>query len=78
LAAVKFTVDEEGRIVNPHLFWTSEDEKVDDLMLETVCDMPNWEPATYAKGQKIQQDYALMIGNFQSCVTNVLNVQLNY
>jgi len=75
LAAVRFFVDEEGRIVDPHLFWTSEDENVDALLLETICNMPNWVPASYENGLKIKQEFAWTVGNMESCVVNMLNIK---
>ena len=77
LAAVKFTVDEEGMIADPHLFWTSENEKVDSLLLETVCNMPAWRPAVHADGTPVKQEFAFMVGNMQSCVVNLLNIRRN-
>lgn len=75
LAAVRFFVDEEGRIVDPYIFWTSEDEKVDALLLETICNMPNWVPAAYANGLKVKQEFAWTVGNMESCVVNMLNIK---
>ena len=74
-AAVKFTVSEEGEILNPHLSWPTKDENVDKLLLETVRKMPCWKPAEYASGLKVKQDFAFMVGNMESCVVNVLNVR---
>lgn len=75
LAAVKFTIDEEGRILDPHVFWSSEDEKVDEMLLKAICNMPNWEPAAYSNGHKVNQEFVLTIGNMKSCVVNLLNIQ---
>ena len=78
LVAVAFTVDEAGRIVNPHLLhWPSDDERIDDLLLKAVCDMPNWEPAEYPDGTKVKQDFVLVYGDMRSCVTNLLNIRTN-
>ena len=75
LAAVKFTIDEEGHITNPHIFWSSEDEQVDKLLLETVCNMPQWQPATYANGKKAKQEFAFTVGDMKSCVVNLINIR---
>lgn len=75
LAAVKFTIDEEGHVVNPHIFWTSEDEKTDKLLLDAVCNMPNWQPAEYANGLKVKQEFVLTAGDMESCVVNLLNIR---
>jgi len=75
LAAVKFTVTEEGQIINPKVFWTSENENLDALMLQTISNMPCWQPAEYANGTKVAQEFVFTVGNHKSCVTNLLNVQ---
>jgi len=73
-ASVKFHVDEQGRVVNPHIFWSSEDESVDKLLLETVCNMPVWTPASYESGKKVKQEYSFSVGNMESCAVNTLNL----
>ncbi len=75
LAAVKFTVNEEGQIEDIHVFESSKDEKVDALLVEAVCNMPIWEPAEYANGVKVKQEFALAVGNMESCVVNLLNIR---
>ena len=75
LAAVKFTIDEKGQVINPHIFWTSEDKKTDELLLETICNMPNWKPATYANGFKVKQEFVFTVGDMKSCVVNLLNIR---
>ncbi len=74
LAVVTFTVDEEGIVTDPHLFWSSEDEKTDQLMIETICNMPKWKPAEYSRGVKVKQEFALTVGDMKSCVVNMLNI----
>ncbi len=74
LAAVTFTVNTDGEIVDAENFWTSEDESVDALLLQTICDMPAWTPAAYADGTRVNQDFVLTVGNMQSCVVNLLNI----
>lgn len=75
LAAVVFTIDEEGYVTNPNLLWPSENEKVDKILLETVCNMPRWKPAEHANGKKVKQDFAFTVGDMQSCVVNLLNIR---
>ena len=75
LAAVKFAIDAHGQIVNPHIFETSEDTRVDSLLLETVCNMPTWKSAEYANGMKVQQEFVLTVGNQESCTMNLLYVK---
>jgi len=75
LAAVKFIIDEEGKIKDEEIFWTSEDEKVDELLLTTIRNMPNWKPAEYFDGTKIKQEFVLTVGNMESCVVHLLNIR---
>lgn len=77
LTAVKFTINEEGKIINPHVFESSSDEKMDKLLLETICNMPNWKPAEYANGTKVKQEFVFAIGDMNSCVINLLNIRKN-
>ncbi|MFT6017492.1 MAG: hypothetical protein ACI9VN_000025 [Patescibacteria group bacterium] len=80
LAAVQFTVSEEGEITDVHLFDvsiynSSIDENVNELLLETIQNMPCWKPAEYANGLKVKQEFVLTVGNMESCVVNLLNIR---
>ena len=75
LAAVKFTIDEAGRITDAHVFWPSKDEKTDALLLETICNMPNWKPAAYADGTTVKQEFVLTVGNMENCAIHLLNIR---
>lgn len=74
LAAVKFSINEEGQITDPHVFWSSKDKKIDELLLETICNMPNWKPAEYANGTKAKQEFVFTVGNMENCNINLLNI----
>jgi len=76
LAAVKFTIDGTGHVVDPYLHWTSENEEVDILLLEIVCKMPTWKPAEYNDGTKVKQEFVLTVGDNNSCVMPTLNLRL--
>ena len=71
LSAVKFTINEEGEIIDALLLEPSEDEKVDELLLETICNMPSWKPAKYSNGIAIRQESVLTIGDHRSCMINI-------
>jgi len=75
LTAVKFTVTENGQIIDAHVAHTSNDEATDKVLLETICNMPNWQPAEYTDGTKVKQDFVLMVGDKESCVINLLSVK---
>lgn len=77
LAAVKFTINEEGQVINPYIFESSKNEKVDTLLLNAITNMSNWKPATYANGVKVKQEFALTVGNHESCVIHLLSITQN-
>ncbi|MFT6336019.1 MAG: hypothetical protein ACI86M_000600 [Saprospiraceae bacterium] len=77
LAAVKFSVDEDGQIVDAHVANSSDDKEVDVLLLDAVCNMPIWKPAEYANGQKTKQEFVLAVGSKESCNMNLLNIKDN-
>ena len=64
---VRFTVNEDGQVVNAHLTKASEDKNIDKLLLETISNMPNWKPAENAKGVKVKQEFELMVGQNIGC-----------
>ena len=75
LTAVKFSINDEGQVVDTQLFEPSGDEATDDLLLKTIRKMPCWQPAEYADGTKVKQDFVLAVGDMQSCVINLLNIK---
>ena len=80
LAAVNFTIDEEGHVVNAEVFDTSvyhpdQDKKTDEILLQAICNMPQWKPAEYANGTKVKQKFALTVGDHESCIVNLLNIR---
>ncbi len=77
LAVVSFVIDTDGHIINPKIFWSSDDKETDAKMIDFVCNMPTWTPAQYATGQKAAQEFALTIGDNNSCVVPMLNTEEN-
>ncbi len=75
LAAVKFVVNEEGKVIDAQVVESSKDEKTDQLLLETTCNMPDWSPAAYANGTKVKQEFVLTVGDHTSCIVNLLNIR---
>lgn len=79
LAAIKFIINEEGEIINAHVFesvyQTSRKEKIEKLLLETIRKMPCWKPAEYSNGTKAKQEFALIVGSMESCLVNLLNIR---
>jgi hypothetical protein len=77
LAAVKFTITEEGEITDAHIVERSKDANIDALLLATISKMPCWEPAVYADGTKVKQEFALTVGNMENCMVHLLNIRQN-
>lgn len=80
IAAVKFTVNEEGEITEVNVFDTSgfgisQNEGIDDLLLKTVRKMPCWKPAEYADGKKTKQDFVFTVGNHENCIIPLLSIR---
>jgi TonB family protein len=61
-AVLKFTISEEGQIVNARMSKTSTDPKIDELILEATNKMPRWMPAQNSKGMKIKQEFSIPLG----------------
>jgi len=74
LAAVKFSIDEQGQIIDAYVFETSKNEKTDKILLETIRIMPNWKPAEYSNGLKVKQEYVFLAGDMESCNTHLFNI----
>lgn len=50
-----FTVTEDGSLTNIKIRYTTEDTKVDKLLIEAAQQMPKWKPARDAKGIPVRQ-----------------------
>ncbi len=74
MAAVKFTVSQTGDIVEASMFQPTKSAEMDQILLETIRQMPTWKPATYADGTTVQQEFALTLGNMENCMVNLLNI----
>lgn len=75
LSAIKFTIDEEGKVTDAYVFWPYQNEETDELLLAAICNMPNWKPATYANGKQVKQEFAFTVGNHENCAVNLLNIK---
>jgi TonB family protein len=61
-AILKFTVNEEGQIVDARMTKTSTDPEIDEIILEATNKMPKWMPAQNSKGLKIKQEFSIPLG----------------
>lgn len=75
VAAIKFTIDEEGNVVDAHVAQPSKNENADKLLLKTICDMPKWKPAQYSDGTRTKQEFVFTIGDHYSCTMNMLDIK---
>jgi len=74
-AIVTFAIDTDGEIVDAKILQSSESAEIDQKLLDTVCDMPNWTPAEYRNQSRVKQEFALMVGDMYSCTINQINVK---
>ena len=61
-AVLKFTVDEEGQVVDARIASTSTDPKIDELLLNATNRMPKWMPAQNSRGIKVKQQFSIPLG----------------
>ncbi len=58
-ATVVFTIDEQGKVINPKLVTGSKDAGIDKLLIEAISHMPDWKPAQNEKGEKVRQEVSI-------------------
>lgn len=63
VAVVRFTVSEAGKITGSRIEKTSGIESVDRLLLDVIDQMPDWQPAADVQGQKVSQEFELVVSN---------------
>ena len=76
-AAVQFTINESGKVIDAHVFESGfqlhPHDKANGILLEAVRQMPSWEPAEFCKGTTISQNYVFVVGNLESCLNNLIS-----
>ena len=75
LTAVNFTIDESGSVVSAYVKESSGNKAADKILLDAICNMPRWQPATYTNGEETKQDFVFTVGDKSSCTMNVLNIK---
>lgn len=58
-AVVKFTINEEGQVVNAKIFRSSSNTEIDKLILEATNKMPVWKPAKNLMGKRVKQEFTI-------------------
>ncbi len=66
-ATVTFTINKHGQVTNAHITEPSNIENIDDLILKTICNMPDWTPAESSKGEKVEQEFKFSVGYMIGC-----------
>ncbi len=67
LVSTKFTVDENGNIIDSRISNSSGDSEVDELLLKVISHMSPWQPAQTADGKYVQQEFELNLGYMIGC-----------
>ncbi|MFN8286921.1 MAG: energy transducer TonB [Chitinophagales bacterium] len=65
-AIIKFTIAEDGKVLEPRLERSSGDEAIDQLLMQALYSMPQWQPAVNSKGVRIKQEVLIPFG-FEGC-----------
>jgi TonB family protein len=66
-AKVKFTVDQEGLITEIMISKSSGINKLDELLIDVIANMPKWHPAENSAKEKIKREFELIVGNMTGC-----------
>lgn len=59
---VRFTVNEQGKTADAYISVSSGSDKIDQLILDSIKNMPKWKPAENAKGEKVKQEFEFIAG----------------
>ena len=59
---VIFTIDEEGKVINPKISASSGDTETDNFLIEMLDKMPAWKPAKTSNGTKVKQQFEFSMG----------------
>lgn len=62
-SVVKFTINEEGKVVDASISNTSTDSFLDILLVNAVYHLPKWKPAKNVKGQFVKQQFNFSLGS---------------
>ena len=79
--AIQFSVDKSGQVIDAHIaeaaqhVYPEQSSAINDILINAICQMPRWMPATYADGNTTKQDFMLTAGDKYSCTYNLLNIR---
>ena len=60
-AVIKFTLDENGKVIEARMDRSSSDEMLDKRLLEATFNMPAWTPAMNVHGEKMKRELSLSV-----------------
>ena len=60
---IRFTINQEGKPENIEVFVESGNAKVDEVLKETVANMPAWIPAENFNGEKAKEQFEFILGD---------------
>jgi len=60
--SISFVINKHGAVENVKLEATSRDETIDQLLVDLIQNMPNWNPAINIEGINIKQEFILNLG----------------
>ncbi len=75
LAAITFTVDQDGHVMDARIAASTDDMDTDKTLLDAICHMTGWAPAQFASGLKTEQKFVWLVGNEESCKMNFFNTR---
>ncbi len=64
---IKFTVNEQGSVMDVKIFSTPTDPQASKLLLDAMYNMPKWKPAENSKGIKVKQEFSIPVGGGGGC-----------
>ena len=67
LASFSFNINEQGKIASVEMLQSSNNEIIDELILNQIRLMPNWNPAKNIAGENINQTFEILFGNLVGC-----------
>jgi len=79
MTAIKFSINEAGYINEAEVFGaeyqSGKFDAINQTLLNTVRNMPRWNPASYADGTGAVQSFVLTVGNSENCLMPLLNIE---
>lgn len=61
-ASVRFSISEDGGVINVRILQSWGDPKIDAILLDLINKMPKWKPAEELNGKKVKQDFEFSVG----------------